>query len=204
MGNHSFFHRIDELKHIIESNDHSRGTRRLMDFCQDFEVPDDLYSEVLDLRTQFNFSTSAINHFDQDLSLGLALLKLLEQIEVWGTSQFGENIIDPEWAESEAEEIPVDDSQQAPRKPWKREIVFKGKNIYKSYRSTGAKFELEVDDLILKRGEITGVVGANGNGKTTLLRIVAGDLSITDGELQFPFTSSDKLIWGSVSGLLFE
>jgi ABC-2 type transport system ATP-binding protein len=40
--------------------------------------------------------------------------------------------------------------------------------------------------LRLHTGELTGIVGENGNGKTTLLRIVAGDLAIDSGLLRYP------------------
>ncbi len=40
-------------------------------------------------------------------------------------------------------------------------------------------------NLALNQGEITGIVGENGNGKTTLLRIIAGELDIDSGHIQY-------------------
>ncbi len=50
-------------------------------------------------------------------------------------------------------------------------------------------------DLELKVGELTGVVGENGNGKTTLLRIVAGDLAITKGKISYPHIADNTDDW---------
>jgi len=59
----------------------------------------------------------------------------------------------------------------------KQDIVFKGDGITKFYkRRVSNTFTLEPIDLTLNLGKITGVVGENGFGKTTLLKIVAGQL----------------------------
>jgi len=47
------------------------------------------------------------------------------------------------------------------------------------------QFELNDINLQIRRGEITGVVGENGNGKTTILRILAGRLHFDAGEVKY-------------------
>lgn len=63
----------------------------------------------------------------------------------------------------------------------KNEIIFECKNVWKKY----GNFELKNIDLKLRLGEITGVVGENGNGKSTLLKIIAGELEQTNGTLNY-------------------
>jgi len=56
-------------------------------------------------------------------------------------------------------------------------------NITKSY--VKGNFSLSPISLQLNTGDIVGVVGENGNGKTTLLRCLAGQLAIDGGEMQY-------------------
>jgi len=71
--------------------------------------------------------------------------------------------------------------------------AFVGEGFSKIY--TGGKFKLEPTSLSLRLGEITGVVGENGTGKTTLLRIVAGDLRADSGVVNYPLVSKNKKDW---------
>ena len=52
--------------------------------------------------------------------------------------------------------------------------IFSGQDILHTYPRS--KFTLDVPSLTLPVGSITGVVGENGNGKTTLLKVVSGQL----------------------------
>ncbi|MFT5725029.1 MAG: ABC-2 type transport system ATP-binding protein [Bacteroidia bacterium] len=61
-------------------------------------------------------------------------------------------------------------------------MIFSASNINKEYPRS--RFHLQVPAIALKEGSIVGVVGENGNGKTTLLNIIAGELS-ADGELNY-------------------
>jgi len=53
-------------------------------------------------------------------------------------------------------------------------------------RVHGAAFTLGPVGLRLFPGEITGVVGENANGKTTLFRVLAGELAHSSGSLCYP------------------
>jgi ABC-2 type transport system ATP-binding protein len=64
------------------------------------------------------------------------------------------------------------------------EVVFRGTGLGFGYR-TGA-FRLSDVDLCLEEGKITGVVGENANGKTTLFRIVVGELRQSEGTIEYP------------------
>ncbi len=52
-------------------------------------------------------------------------------------------------------------------------------------------FSLGPINMELKRGEIVGLVGENGNGKTTLLRLLCGELFPTNGQLKYHFDYTD-------------
>src|ERR1035437_5131555 len=50
----------------------------------------------------------------------------------------------------------------------------------------GARTLLKETSLLIKQGEKVALVGANGMGKTTLLRSIAGDHSLSAGSVSIP------------------
>ena len=64
-------------------------------------------------------------------------------------------------------------------------LLVSAKALEKTYFS--ARFSLGPVNLNLHQGEILGLVGENGNGKTTLLRLLCGELFATAGELNYHF-----------------
>jgi ABC-2 type transport system ATP-binding protein len=73
--------------------------------------------------------------------------------------------------------------------------IWECSNVRKSYSNNG--FELKNINLAINAGEITGIVGENGNGKTTLLRVVAGELDIDAGKIQFMGSAIESEDWRS-------
>ncbi len=53
-----------------------------------------------------------------------------------------------------------------------------------THRFPGIDWELSVSELILRAGEVLGIIGPNGSGKTTLLHIAAGLLAPRSGQVQ--------------------
>lgn len=56
-------------------------------------------------------------------------------------------------------------------------------HISKQYSSSS--FSLKPISLQIKTGDILGIVGENGNGKTTLLRCLSGELSLDSGSISY-------------------
>ena len=68
------------------------------------------------------------------------------------------------------------------------QIIISVKNLQKVYN---ASFGLGPINLDIKTGEIIGLVGENGNGKTTLLRSLCGELHPTSGTINYQFQYDD-------------
>lgn len=62
-------------------------------------------------------------------------------------------------------------------------------NLIKSYKNSS--FALGPVSFDIKAGEIIGLVGENGNGKTTLLRSLCGELQPTSGEIKYLFSHAN-------------
>lgn len=72
----------------------------------------------------------------------------------------------------------------------KERSVLRARNILKSYGSN--RFSLGPVSMEINKGQVYGLVGENGNGKTTLLRILAKEISFNEGELNFSFNTEPK------------
>ncbi len=80
------------------------------------------------------------------------------------------------------------EKQELVRQTWwearvPQKTIFSCEHITKRYPSSD--FTLTDISLQLRSGEITGVVGENGNGKTTLLKIIGGILRPDKGKLSY-------------------
>ncbi|MGQ3060120.1 ABC transporter ATP-binding protein [Flavobacterium sp.] len=71
----------------------------------------------------------------------------------------------------------------------KREKVLEAIHIQKQY--SHSSFALGPVNLSLYAGDIVGLVGENGNGKTTLLRVLCGELYTTSGKVEYAFPYKD-------------
>lgn len=69
-------------------------------------------------------------------------------------------------------------------------VLVSANQVVKTYGS--AAFALGPINMELTQGEILGLVGENGNGKTTLLRILCGELYPSSGEIIYNFQSVDQ------------
>ncbi len=68
--------------------------------------------------------------------------------------------------------------------PIPNDLVLVGDNLIKNYNRSN--FHLKAYNIELRLGEITGLVGENATGKTTLLKILAGELAPDKGAVNYP------------------
>ena len=163
----TLFERMEEIKRLLAERSFSQLTRRMLDMIAEGEFSDDLRRRTIALRAHYNAmlaeSTGEQNGTMPETWINLAH-NLVAEIEV------------------ACPKIPAPNSVPKPTvSPF-----FLGTGMTKSYVTPAYTFELQPIDLKLCPGEITGVVGENGNGKTTLLRMVAGELKAAGGILSYP------------------
>lgn len=69
-----------------------------------------------------------------------------------------------------------------------KEKILEANGLVKKYSSS---FSLGPINLELFEGDIVGLVGENGNGKTTLLRLLCGELYNSSGSIKYNFSYDD-------------
>lgn len=205
--------RTTEIENLIASNELNTATKRVMDFVSDFAANRRRKQEAIDIRASYTALREETRRFGKtDLDnqeLSKLRYRILDFIEV--VKDESSVVEQPETAESIPQtEIQAPQSRSSSstgsfkktkfeqdREKFRKQrkevptsapsnIVFHGKEIKKKYGGKSIDFTFEFPDLQLKLGEITSVVGENGNGKTTLLRIIAGQLQVTEGSLEYP------------------
>ncbi|MFQ6127481.1 MAG: ribosome biogenesis/translation initiation ATPase RLI [Thermoplasmata archaeon] len=68
----------------------------------------------------------------------------------------------------------------APRKEWSGKPMIQFQPLYKRFKG----FSLKTSEGIIREGEVVGVVGPNATGKTTFVKMLAGVLRPTRGEVE--------------------
>ncbi|MGF2413743.1 ABC transporter ATP-binding protein [Ferruginibacter sp.] len=84
---------------------------------------------------------------------------------------------------SEAEHILQQATQQHAGISYQNNPLISAEKISKTY--SGGGFSLKPINVTVNTGNVLGVVGENGNGKTTLLRCLAGQLALDNGEIKY-------------------
>lgn len=151
------------------------------------------------------------NHFLQnDLSLGFR--RLIDLILDLGDISYYRKILayaDLFYEESNQDNFRKEQALQIieelkllPSPIFQEEVVLlKTNQVEKSYARRN--FKLHPITFDLKSREVVGLVGENGNGKTTLLRIIGGELKPTSGSIDYNFSKADLFSFELKSQLVY-
>jgi len=162
---------ISELQSSLQHNDISLLTRRLMDLNEEFQLDDELATQIIQLRKS-HLSEDANEHADK----GTIKTEAAKLIDLFSRNELSPKAV----AKSE------------------HQLIIDAQKISKKFTQGRNPFFLQPLDVTLSTGQITGVVGENGNGKTTLLRILAGELSTDSGSILFPALELQENDWYSI------
>ena len=182
-----------------------------MDLVRDFSDDDDLESQAILIcascsdfqqkSLQRSLPLHELDRLRHDLILRmLQLIKLVrnhveEGEEESEDSEQMEASIEPSATGEKIDTVLVSEEQKEKNtRPFSSEkgrsykkdpnVIFACQQLKKTFSKNG--FSLSEINLELKLGEITGLVGENGNGKTTLFRILTGELEHDGGRIYYP------------------
>jgi ABC-2 type transport system ATP-binding protein len=165
-----------EIEKYLQYNDLDMATKRSMDFANDF-------SEIEDKKRAIKIRET----FNRLKEIGMQQPSTQLQEEIFGFISTIEREFKPKKQVSTKENF----LEAKERFQGDRETIFRAINITKLYPN----FTLKPISLELKYGEITALVGENGNGKTTLLNIIAGKILHSNGTIEYPFLTDKKSDW---------
>ena len=151
--------------------------------------------------TKHQQRVKAVFHFFDNKDTVLGFRKLLDcAMDTQNMTIYKEAIALTDWKETnnhnvedliEKSKTLLEKIEKIPVKEYPTDVaVLQSNNIQKSYGSN--RFSLGPVSLEIKKGQVYGLVGENGNGKTTLLRILAQEISRNQGELKYEFDSVPK------------
>ncbi len=149
---------IEELKHYLNNGNIENASKRLLDLCWYYLKSSSEYEESLAIRKSYNLSKTLGQKELEDNELKLFTNKLNQLLDKISLIDFKQN--------------------EAPR----NELVVV-KELEKTFNHSSKKFKFGPLSININKGEIVGVVGENGNGKTTFLRLLQEEISKDKGEL---------------------
>jgi len=83
---------------------------------------------------------------------------------------------------------PIRFETKAPRDDWKGALALEFPALYKRFKN----FNLHTEAGRVRQGEVVGVVGPNATGKTTFVKMLAGELEPTKGDIKIKAKVSYK------------
>ncbi len=206
---------LKNIKDDIAMANVEEAIKALLHFVRNDYPHTDYEQEIILLSQQFHTilkqertrTINSANFVEQKNRITKALLDIIQVLQENITplvtqtslSQQTESLPNPPQASSNESKpkLKVDDLVAFVHPP-KPKIVLKASNIVKTY-GRFSNFKLSVEELELKLGTITALVGENAVGKTTLLRILAGELAQTKGCLEYPlFQNNKRLNWRKI------
>jgi len=196
--------RLEEIEKYIQNNNLSMATKRAMDFVDDFSTDKNKRHEAITLRARYvelrerltEESTSVVHDIKLQ-KLRNNIVDFIYRIEEENEAKSKKEILKkkPTKENLSKHKVQTLSSFFKNKRSFFKEInkrdyiensVFLAQDITKKYKSRSTNFILSPISFSLNYGEITVLVGENGNGKTTLLDIVAGKLLHSKGNIAYP------------------
>lgn len=202
----SFEQRADKIRKHIENNELRHAVLQTMDLVKEFRPRDK--NAVAILKSDFNrlddnTRLGKLSYEEEQRQIRIFQDRVLKFVDIvaetveqsqpagWSTTEESP----PANSSSSAGKTDLEVSRQLYAENREKllssaaresDIVVEGKEISKNYRGKKTKFSLKPIDFKLRLGEITGLVGENASGKSTLLKIIAGVLTPSSGDLNYP------------------
>ncbi len=169
--------RVHDLSGLLKE-DAAQGAAELVDFAMEYAADNQLVHSALLLKLNHSRADNALRQGQ----LANEMVALTEKIGRDAVSDLETDVMHMK----KTAIVPVEERAEA---------VCLVTNVNKTFHRSG--FKMQDIDAAFRLGEITGVVGENGNGKTTLFRMISGELAADNGSISYPYLQSQ---FGIASG----
>ncbi|MCW3071474.1 MAG: transporter ATP-binding protein [Bacteroidetes bacterium] len=161
--------RLEEIDLCLLNEDLNRAGQRLLDLTYDYEFGQEHRNAALELRKKYNEGKELGRAKNANESLSAGYRALFDSI-----------------VKLQPQSVPALSSPK---------VLARISDIGKQFRSTLHNFHFRPISIDLVQGTIIGLVGENGNGKTTLLRMICGDLAADEGNIEYYFDGAATNDW---------
>jgi len=153
---------LSEITKFTEGLEIDKATKGILDFTWNFCRNSAHHSSALELRKKYNLKRT-LGHAEinpaEIREFTDSLQKLLTEVK-------GEKI---------------------EKTTHEKSMLLEIKNLKKTFNHRSKSFEFGEVNLDIKRGDIVGVVGENGNGKTTFLRLIQEEILKDKGDINYHY-----------------
>ncbi len=159
--------RVHDLS-VLLKEDATQGAAELVEFAMEYAADNQLVHSALLLKLNHSRADNALRQGQ----LANEMVALTEKIGRDAVSDLETDVMHVK----KTTIVPVEE---------RGEIVCLVNNVNKTFHRSG--FKMQGINTAFRLGEITGVVGENGNGKTTLFRMISGELAADSGTIAYPY-----------------
>ncbi len=195
---------IADIENAIQGSDLQRAVNRLLDIKNNCRLDSELAKAVLILNGEFDrlskehrINTMAYNDYSRATNdLSRRILDLCDDIKRSYPSVRRKSESE---RRGENDKAPLRKSENVPTEHTVTNAPSIGSVVtIEQVRLQFQGFRLFIEHLEVGAGSMVGVVGANSSGKTTLMRILAGELSPSAGRVQYPSLGTVPIDWYGV------
>ena len=182
--------KIDNIVKVVREsliNEPNKGVNQFINFSKSFAITPKLKYSAIILKIDYD-EAADVEKRKNIIDQMLELTEKIVQDYVHNSNSEQHNLV-----KEKREKIHTYFKSVIPQK----DTVCLITNLSKEFKKSN--FELSNVNIELKLGEITGVVGENGNGKTTLFRLITGELAQDNGEISYPYLQTcEEIDWYSI------
>lgn len=191
----------DQLRELVGDNNLERAANRTLDYLRNSGLPGSLQDSAILIKSEIAALEQTRRRGTEDpeviyrreRSTKTSLLDLLNSIDLAEPDS-----LSARQGLARSPTFQVENGPPHPRLPISSapgEVAFTAENLSFRFQGKSGQFRLKVPRLELRLGQVTALLGANASGKSTLQRVVAGELAAEADTFEYPLVPGPSPSW---------